>query len=143
ESLPICRTVWETNGVRITQTAFATELSGTKADGPVPASDTLAVFLAEFFFTNITAASQTVYFLPPRESGRSVEEVRWDGAGFFMAAGHVRGQITRRALSTPIPRSWELGPGQTTSVIVKIPYFPLTEANEQAALATLSFENER
>ena len=56
--LPIGHTVWETNGVRISQTAFATELNGARADGPVPAPDTFTVFLAKFVFTNITASPQ-------------------------------------------------------------------------------------
>src|ERR1039458_6358310 len=42
--LPIGQTVWETNGVRVLQTAFATELNGAKADSAVPAADTFAVF---------------------------------------------------------------------------------------------------
>ena len=41
--LPIGHTVWETNGVRIAQTAFATELNGARADSPVPAADTFTV----------------------------------------------------------------------------------------------------
>ena len=57
--LPIGHTVWETNGVRISQTAFATELNGAKADGPVPAADAFTVFLAKFVFTNITGSPQT------------------------------------------------------------------------------------
>src|SRR5262249_53326873 len=131
------------NGVRIIQTAFETELNGTKSDGPVPAADTLAVFLAEFFFTNTATTTQTVHFLPRRESGISAEDVTWDDAGFFAAGGHVRGQITRPTHAAPIPPSWELGPGQATTLIVKIPYFPLAEPNEQAALANLGFEKER
>ena len=55
-SLPIGHTVWETNGVRILQTAFATELGGARAEGEVPAPDTFAVFLAKFIFTNLTAS---------------------------------------------------------------------------------------
>ena len=143
ESLPICHTVWETNGARVLQTAFATELNGTKGDGPVPPSDTMAVFLAEFVFTNAATTTQTVHFSPRRESGSSAEDVTWDDAGFFTAGGHVRGHITGPALSAPIHSTWELGPGQTTTVIVKIPYFLLTEADVQAAMANLSFEKER
>ncbi len=143
ESLPICRTVWETNGVRIAQTSFATELDGTKADGPVPPSDTLAVFLAEVVFSNTSSATQKVHFTPRHEVGSSAEDVRWDNAGFFVARGHVRGQIVAPAASNSTPATWELGPGQTTTVIVKIPYFPLTEAKEQAALWDLSFEKEQ
>src|SRR5439155_16423430 len=54
ESLPICHTTWETNGLRISQTAFVTELDGAEANGPVPPPDAFAVLLARFVFTNIS-----------------------------------------------------------------------------------------
>src|SRR5207247_1147816 len=60
ESIPICHTTWETNGVRISQTAFVTELAGAKADGSVPPADAFAVFLAEFVFTNSSQSPQEV-----------------------------------------------------------------------------------
>src|SRR5262249_6026974 len=46
ETLPICETVWETNGLKTSQTAFITQLTGLSANGPVPPADTAAVFLA-------------------------------------------------------------------------------------------------
>ena len=75
--LPIGQTVWETNGVRISQTAFATELNGARADGPVPAADTLTVFLAKFVFTNITgfAANRHVAADLPERGHRQTASV--------------------------------------------------------------------
>ena len=143
ESLPVCRTVWETNGVRIVQTAFVTELEGVKADGPVPPSDTMAVFMAEFVFTNTSPATQTLSFWPRQEVGSAGENLSWDDAGFFRTGGHLRGQIFEPGFPKAMSSTWTLNAGQTTAVLVKIPYFPLTEANEQAALATLDFDKER
>ena len=58
-SLPVCITTWETNGVRMTQTAFVTALEGLKADSPVPRADTFTVLLARFVCTNVSQTTQT------------------------------------------------------------------------------------
>src|SRR5262249_40052069 len=52
DSIPTCITTWESNGVRIVQTAFATTLDGTKPDAAPQAPDTCAVAMLRFDFTN-------------------------------------------------------------------------------------------
>src|ERR1019366_101849 len=74
--LPIGQTVWETNGARISQVAFATALEGARADGPVPAADTFAVFLAKFVFTNITASPQTATMPMSYRSGETLKPLK-------------------------------------------------------------------
>ena len=144
--LPIGQTVWETNGVRITQTAFATELNGARADGAVPAADTFAVFLAKFIFTNITGSPQVATLPMTYKSGATVRPLRLDETGLLWLGDNVRGQVL--ADRAPVVEAdslnwtWTLAPGESKSVIVKIPYLVLTEKSEQAALATLDFEKE-
>lgn len=145
--LPIAHTVWETNGVRIAQTAFATELNGAKAGSAVPAADTFTVFLAKFSFTNTTASPQTAALSLSYKSGDTEKPLRLDERGFLRLGEHVRGQVL--AGQAPAAEAgilnwrWTLAPGQSQSVIVKIPYVVLTEKPEQDALARLDFEREK
>ena len=91
--LPIGHTVWETNGVRILQTAFATELKGARADSAVPAADAFTVFLAKFVFTNITAAPQSTALPLTYRSGDALKPLRLDEKGFLWLGSNVRGQV--------------------------------------------------
>jgi hypothetical protein len=145
--LPIGYTVWETNGVRTSQTAFATELNGARADGPVPAADTFTVFLAKFTFTNITGSPQVAAMPVTYRSGETLKALRLDKKGLLWLGDNVRGQVL--ADKAPVVEaetlswSWALAPGESKTVIVKIPYTVLTEKSEQAALAALDFDKEQ
>jgi hypothetical protein len=145
--LPIGHTVWETNGVRISQTAFATELDGARADGPVPAADKFAVFLAKFVFTNITASPQVAAMPMTYKSGDSVKALRSDDKGLLWLGDNVRGHVLSDKApvveAETLSWTWTLAPGESKTVIVKIPYSVLTEKSEQAALAALDFEKEK
>jgi hypothetical protein len=145
--LPIGRTVWETNGVRILQTAFATELNGAKADGPVPAADTPAVFLARFVLTNTTASPQTAAVPFGYKSGDTVKVLRADDKGWLWLGGNVRAQVLADKAPTAdaeaLNWSWTLAPGESKTVIIKIPYLVLTEKSEQDALEKLDFDQEK
>ena len=81
-AIPICVTTWEADGVRIQQTAFVSALTGTQAAGPVPAADTLTVFMADFSFTNLTAET------PPRQVVHAAYHRGRHGAG--LASGRRR-----------------------------------------------------
>ena len=59
DSAPICTTTWDADGLRTIQTAFVTELPGTRADGAVPEADAFAVCLARFVFTNASPSPKT------------------------------------------------------------------------------------
>jgi len=144
QSLPICETTWETNGLRITQTAFVTQLEGSKPDGPVPAADTTAVFMARFVFTNHSQTTQTVAFAPRYEVGETRPSLRPDDHGFLWLGENLRGEVS--AVGVPdgmISSNWTLGPGESKAVVVKIPYLVLTQSSEHDALKLLDFERER
>jgi hypothetical protein len=145
--LPMGQTIWETNGVRIVQTAFATELNGTKANGAVPAPDTLTVFLAKFVFSNTTASPQAASLPMNYKSGEKLKTLRLDDQGWLWLGDHVRGQVLADKApaveAETLNWSWTLGPGESKTLIVKIPYVVLTEKSEQDALAKLDFEQEQ
>jgi hypothetical protein len=145
--LPIGHTVWENKGVRILQTAFATQLNGAKADGAVPAADTFAVFLAKFVFTNITGSPQTASLPLSYRSGDTPKPLRLDEKGLLWLGDNVRGQVladkSPAAEAETLNWTWTLAPGESKTVVVKIPYPVLTEKAEHAALAALDFDKEQ
>jgi hypothetical protein len=145
--LPIGQTVWETNGVRITQTAFATELRGAHADGPVPAADASTVFLARFVLTNTTASPQNASLPVNYKSGDSLKPLRLDDKGLLWLGDNVRAQVLAdnapAVEAETLNWNWTLAPGDSKTVVFKIPYLVLTEKPEQAALASLDFDKEQ
>ncbi len=145
--LPVCYTVWETNGVRISQTAFATDLNGARADGPVPAPDAFAVFLAKFVFTNISGSTQTATLPMTYWSGDKVKALRSDEKGWLWLGDNVRGQVVADKApaveAEALTWTWTLASGESKTVIVKIPYLVLTAESEHAALARLDFDKEQ
>jgi hypothetical protein len=145
--VPICETTWEANGLRVTQTALVTELAGSKPNGPVPAPDATAVFLARFTFTNTTASSQTASLPLSYSAGDKPAQPRLDANGFLWLKDKLRGQVLTPSGTTaptdPLAWSWKLQPGEAKSIQVKIPYVLLESAAEQEQLARLDFEVER
>src|SRR5207245_4876109 len=124
-SAPMCYTTWETNGLRISQTAFVTALDGTQPHGPVPAADSLTIFLARFLFTNISETQQTAVLPPNYKAGGATNLLRADDQGFLWLGESLRGQVIADPAS-----AWQkdnllwkrtLAPGETSSVVVKIP----------------------
>jgi hypothetical protein len=146
ESLPIGHTAWETNGVRLIQTAFVTELAGAKANGPVPPADTFAVFLAKFVFTNLTGVPQTATLPFTYSAERAAKTLRVGDNGTLWLGDNLRAQVLAGA--SPVTDretlrwSWTLAPGESKTVIVKIPYLVLTNKTEHDALAKLDFATE-
>ncbi len=147
ESIPTCITTWDRDGVRIVQTAFATTLDGTKPDGPPPASDACAVAMLRFDFTNTTGNAQMAELPITIRSDTNDEALRLDGRGLIWNGNRLRGQVV--ADGSPIVSTnqlrWNvpLAAGETKSVILKLPYLPLTESPEVTALTALDFERER
>lgn len=143
ESLPLCTTVWEKDGVRVAQTAFVTPLEGTDASGPAPAGDTFTVFLAEFALTN-GASTERTFQLPLRFSAGPV---RLDDQGRLWSGDRVRALVAadgRVAGSADVPAiEWTLAAGARGRAVVKLPYVVLTEPAELEALARLEFARER
>jgi hypothetical protein len=146
-SIPICETTWETNGLRITQTAFVTQLNGTQPGGPVPPADASVVFLAQFVFTNTSALPQLASLPITYKAAETASALRVDQKGFLWLGENLRGQVIVETMAAPgngnLSWNWILGPSETRTVVIKIPYLVLTEKSEQEALARLSFKTER
>lgn len=146
-TLPICETTWETNGLRTIQTAFVTGLNGSKPEAGVPSADTPVVLMARFVFTNSSLNAQTSSFPLSYFAGEVQRKLRIDDHGLLWLEDNLRGQIV--ADNPPVTNhdnllwSWTLAPGQAKTVLVKVPYVLLTEKPEQEALAGLDFDRER
>ena len=147
ESIPICVTTWDRDGIRIVQTAFATMLDGVKADGPPPAPDACAVAMLRFDFTNTTDVSRVADLPISILSDTNYEVLRLDDRGLIWNGSQLRGQVVADTLPVVSTNQlhWEvpLAAGETKSVILKLPYLSLIKPSEAAALAALDFEQER
>ncbi len=165
--LPICHTRWEVDGLRVEQTALVTELGGTRAEGPVPAADATAVFMARFTFTNPGVSARDAAFRLERVIGDSAAPLSVGDGGILRDGEHVRGQVlasardrrrtedggpTEPAVETADNEygksafadwGFRIPTGESVEVLVKIPYVVLTEPEETVALERLSFDRER
>lgn len=145
-SLPIGRSTWEVEGLQVEQTAFVTSLEGTRAEGPPPPGDAFAVWMARFTFTNPLDAPKRAVLRLQGEAGGKPLSLRVDEEGRLWTGEALRGQVV--AKGRPVQEAgewrwaWELGPQDSETAVVKIPYLPLTEAEEHRALARLDFEAE-
>jgi hypothetical protein len=147
ESIPTCITTWERDGVRITQTAFATTLEGMKPHASPPAPDAFAVAMLRFDFTNATSTVRTADLPITIRGGETNARLRVDAQGLIWNGNRLRGQII--ADGSPVVASnqveWTtpLAAHAGKSLVVKVPFLPLVEASEVSALAGLDFEAER
>lgn len=145
-SLPVVLTRWEVDGVRVEQTAFATALDGTQADGPPPAGDTFTVFLTRFTFTNATAAPKMARLPLAYKAGDQIIQLRTDADGRLWNGSKLRGEFVTDSVpvaeSDHLKWSWALAPGESRQVVLKIPYVILAEAKERASLHKLDFDRE-
>jgi hypothetical protein len=147
ESLPICQTTWEVDGVRVQQTAFVTMLEGTRAGGPTPPGDAYAVFLARFTFTNTTREAQTARLPVSARAGNQPLSLRTGAAGLLWSSNQLRGQLQAGTPASSEEKRllWteRLAPGQARSVVLKIPYVVLTQPPEHQTLQKLDFDREQ
>ncbi|HXS68498.1 MAG TPA: hypothetical protein VN761_06610, partial [Candidatus Polarisedimenticolia bacterium] len=147
ESVPTLITTWERNGMRITQTAFATTLQGANADAPPP-PDATAVAMLRFDFTNTTDAPLTATLpitLTNNATGTTPFQVTAEG--LLQNDNQVRGQIVADPSPTvennELHWSAPLAAHAAKSIIIKVPYLRLVETSETEALKSLNFEQER
>jgi len=148
DSIPICTSTWDEAGLRTIQTALVTELAGTKADGPVPPADSLAVCLSRFVFTNSSSSSKTATLHLTYQAGDAKASLRVDDKGMLWLAENVRAQIAPPPAESQVSNldshlSWTLAAGESKTVLIKIPYLVLTEKSERDALAGLDFDAQR
>lgn len=146
ESLPICITTWDRDGIRVQQTVFVTALEGTIPDGPTPAGDTHTISLVEFVFSN-TSTNEEPVELPLRFSGSDFEKLRVDEEGLIWNGETVRGQVVSEVVPLAAPKkvtlSFKLSPGAKRTIVCKIPYLTITETAERQALTKLEYTAER
>jgi hypothetical protein len=146
ESIPICVTAWERDGVNIEQTAFATTLDGAKPDvAPPPDACTVAMF--RFDFTNTTDKPQLANLPITILNDTNSEQLRLDSKGLIRDGNRLRGQVLAGDLpvvsTNQIDWSPRLAAHETKSIIIKLPYLALVKPPETAALAALDFDRER
>jgi hypothetical protein len=146
ESLPICETTWQ-DGLEVKESAFVTPLEGANADGPVPPADTFTVLMARLTITN-SGTEPKIMSLPITFGGApSFAGFRTEADSLLWNRGHVRGQIIAQAElgidGGKLLCARNLAPGQSASVVLKIPYVVLTEPAEREALKKLDFDTER
>jgi len=146
ESLPICTTTWDINPVSVQQTAFVTPLDGTQA-GATPPADAFTVFLARFTFTNASDSPKTATFSAAFGGGPEFDKLRLGADGLLWNGEHLRGQcvadVPPAIEQGKLKWSPTLAPGQSFSLVLKVPYVVLTEKAEHDALAKLDFDRER
>jgi hypothetical protein len=147
ESIPTCITTWERDGVRIVQTAFATVLDGARSDGPPPAPDACAVAMLRFDFTNTTSSSRLADLPITLRGNESYDHLRFDGQGLIWNGDQLRGQVTAEEVpivsSNQVHWSAALPAHGKKSLTIKLPFLPLIQPAEVAALGSLDFERER
>ncbi|HZU37651.1 MAG TPA: hypothetical protein VFA18_17150, partial [Gemmataceae bacterium] len=147
-ALPICETTWNVNGIRVQQTAFVTCLHGKRAEGPEAPADATAVFLARLTLTNTSHEPREATLpISYRFGGAGTARLRVDEQGRLWVGRLLRGQVitdgTRSAAANTLKWSWKLTPGESHTVVVKVPYVVLTKPAEEAALERLDFKHER
>jgi hypothetical protein len=147
ESLPICITTWETNGVTVEETALVTELYGTLATGRRPESDATTVLLARIRFSNRSDSARAVAFPVSVSAGGELESARVDADGLLWHGNDIRGQILGSGSPSVLDRkltwTWSIPPGQSQTIVLKVPYVVLQGAAERDALQRLDFDRER
>ncbi|MBL9138632.1 MAG: hypothetical protein JNK85_22375 [Verrucomicrobiales bacterium] len=154
ECLPIVTTRWSTQDVTLQQTAFVTELGGRRMSMEAPPGDTTAVWMARFDWVNRTNQSRRISLpLMVEAAGRPVS-IRVDEEGRWWSGARLRGGMTisnsgaNRTTHAPGTEggssmwSWDLPPGATQTVVVKVPYLALQDPAEQSQLAALDFDRE-
>lgn len=145
ETLPICQTTWETNGLRIQQTAFITELKGTKPDGPVPDSDSLAVAMVRFTVTNQSSKTQSLLFEPEFLIADKPQPVVLLGNIWTIHTNYlvVYSESTASGQSPLFFGEWTLPPHESAVATFKIPYLAIQDESERERLKGLNFDREK
>lgn len=147
ESMPICITTWDRDGVRVIQTAFATTLDGTRPDAPPPDPDACAVAMFRFDFTNTTDKSQMANLPVTILSETNREHLRLESQGMIWNGNLLRGQVIADNFSMVSTNQLEwsvpLAAHETKSIIIKLPFLPLVKPSETIALTALDFDRER
>ncbi len=139
--LPICVTAWQQGGIRYEQTAFVTALGGTDP-ARTPEGDTTAVCMVKLSATNTSASAERAS-LPLRcEQG----PIKIDLTGTLTEGGRYRGHLVTDTLPNldehgPV-WSWELAPGQSRALIIKLPFVTALSDRDRQRVEALDFDAE-
>ncbi|MGC8829771.1 MAG: hypothetical protein ACP5TE_08345 [Verrucomicrobiia bacterium] len=146
ESLPICRTVWEIDGVQIRQTAFVTSLDAViDAESPPPPADTFAVCMLKFTITNKTTEPKKFVLPITYRSGNRQLPLQAETNEVVLANNKPRFQlisdIPKQTDGNRLRLNFELAPAVAATVIIKIPYLILND-EELVHLKRLDFDRQ-
>jgi len=140
--LPICHTEWERSGIRYRQTAFVTCLQGAQHLPNLSSGDETAVCMVQLSATNTATHSQTAT-LPVALHGAALT---LDLEGFLRHEGRLRGHLVTDSLPNladngPVWK-WELVPGQSRTITLKLPFVTALDSKEVEQLVALDFDAE-
>jgi hypothetical protein len=146
-SLPICETTWDAQGVRVQQTAFVTALEGADPQAGTPPADTFTVWMARFTFSNPTDTEKRAVLPAAFGGAPAFDKLRSDPNGLIWNGSLLRAHASTASAPASEPGklqwSWTLAPGQTKTLVLKVPYVVFTEPAERDALRKLDFDTER
>jgi hypothetical protein len=154
--LPIATAKWTTEGIEYTEEGFATLLSGPlDPDDPQRSEQTPAVLMLKVTAHNAAAVPSAAHLWLATSPDEKVEyennELR-AGDGQLLRA-HVRWPEGAKAAPAAVPDAQQklegvhaeisLGPGETTTTIIAIPFIPRLRSDEAKRLTELDYNAER
>jgi|GEM_PF-121987 len=151
ECLPIIHTQWERNGIKYTQTAFATRLAPGSLGFPDMQADDTTVLMMRISVENVTSDEQpAAVVLGLSADGKTLPLVEREGLiyaktgqeNLLRAAYHVRTEANVTTEKGQIVWSGDLPAGESAHLVLKIPFITLDRPEEIDRLRDLSFEGE-
>lgn len=147
ESLPICRTGWDVDGIQIRQIAYVTTIDGVEADSPPPDGDAFAVCMIKFTITNTTDSVKNFTLPVTYRSGNRELPLKLETEEIALAAERPRFQLISNAKreqeGNRIKLNFTLKPSSGDVVILKIPYLVFSNQDEFEKLKRLDFDVQR
>lgn len=151
--LPVGTQEWEGEGLHYTEEAFATLLRGPLSpDDPARSEQTSAVLMLKLSAKNVEVNSQTAHVWISNDPNESLSLA----GNLISGDGKVRAQIdipdgaAMQASQVPasdpqihgIHVNFEVRPGSTSSVLIKLPFVSDLSADEAVDLTRLQYESE-
>lgn len=151
ECLPIIHTQWQRDGVKYTQTAFATRLDPGSLGFPDMQADDTTVLMMRISVENVSSEEQpAAVVLGIYADDNLLPIVERDGLIYTKAGSEdllratyqVRAEADVGVEKGKIVWSGEMPPGESANLILKIPFITLDKPDEIERLRELSFESE-
>ncbi|MBM3215019.1 hypothetical protein FJZ36_08915 [Candidatus Poribacteria bacterium] len=147
-TLPILNTTWSMDGCRIQQEAYATVLTGTDPGDDPPEGDAFGVLMLRFALSNVSEQTMTTSLRLECSSEAHREPLTLEPDGTARVDGTLRFAISTDPevevtdSDGRIHISCSLEPGAARSLVVKVPYVGLDNA-ELGDLDRLDYDRER